>query len=239
MYWLTWADMITLLMTFFVVLASMGKIAEDDKFKAVVESMQETFGYFTPGSKIDMSSPGMNSLSLVNKLQEAMGGKQGKNRAANKSPRPGQVGQSAQVRNIRDGLMITVGGVTAFDEGSAALLPAAKEDLLQVTSVIKGYRNKVQVRGHTSRRALPAGSPFKDHVELSYARARAVAEFLTANDIKSERLTLEACADHEPVKVTAYDEEGVARNRRVEIVVKDAVVEDYKSDAADAETVTK
>ena len=235
-YWLTWADMITLILTFFVVLASLGRIEQTDKYTAMAESFRETFGYFTPGSHVDLGANGMNSMSLVQKVQQEMA-KRAKTtgKAASKRPkRESQLGNTSYVRNIRDGLMITVGGVAAFDEGSAVLLPGAKEDLQQVAKIIQGYRNKVVIRGHTSVRPLPQNSPFKDHLELSYVRARAAMQFLIENQISADRLTVEACGPNEPVKTFAYDEEGVAQNRRVEVIVKDSVVEDYKGDSETA-----
>jgi chemotaxis protein MotB len=229
-YWLTWADMITLLLTFFVVLASLGKIEQTEKYNAVVNSMKETFGNFTPGSRLDIGDPGLSSASMMKKLQEEMT-KQAKANANNKkNTKESQLGKSATVRNIRDGLLITVGGLSLFEESKADLMPDAQNDLTNVARIIKGYRNKVLIRGHTSRTSLPDGSKFKTNMELAYARANAVLEFLVKEGVARERLNIEACAGNEPVKTNVYDDEGLASNRRVEIVVKDQMVEDYEGE---------
>ena len=92
------------------------------------------------------------------------------------------------------------------------------------------------MRGHTSRAPLPEGSPFAGRMALSFDRADAVVRCLVANEVSEDRVNVEACAGHEPVKVFAYDDEGQADNRRVEIVVKDAMVEDYEGNAPNEKT---
>ncbi len=233
LYWLTWADMITLLMTFFVVLASVGRVQYDEKYNAIVNSLHETFGAYTPKSQNESDAGGTAGVSLIKKIQQQVS-KNGKENTTKNGHRDGQMGKSTTVKNIRDGLMITVGGLTLFEEGKADLLPQAEADLLNVVTVVKGYRNKILVRGHTDRLPPPKDSKFKSPMDLSYARAAAVLEFMVKQGISRDRLTIEACGGNEPVKTftTEYDEDATAQNRRVEIVVKDQMVEDFEGSPA-------
>ena len=68
------------------------------------------------------------------------------------------------------------GAVAQFAEHSAELTEAAKEAIRRLVPEIRGKRNKIELRGHTTRRPLPAGSPYTDAWQLSYARCVAVEE---------------------------------------------------------------
>jgi len=231
-YMLTYGDMMSLLLCFFVIIVSLSKIKEDEQFRMAMESLRKAFGYSSSRSPAPGDFADTEPASLVERIQEEISRRSKKGSAKGKTKsEKSQIGKATTVRNIRDGLMITVGGLSLFGEGEATLLPEAREELAGVAKLIKGYRNKVQVRGHTSRAPLPQGSPFKNHMALSYARASAVVQCLVDNEVSEDRLNIEACGGHEPVKVFAYDDEGQANNRRVEIVVKDAMVEDYEGDA--------
>jgi chemotaxis protein MotB len=230
LYWLTWADMITLLMTFFVVMASLGKIENNEKYNAMVESLRETFGAYAVHSTDPYNKDGgkANAADLLKRLKDEVS-KQGGNK---KNAKDSQLGKSATVRNIRDGLMITVGGLSLFEDGKAELLPEAESDLANVSRIVKGYRNKILIRGHTSRNPLPKDSKFgNDHMSLAYARALAVLEYLAGQGVARDRMNIEACAGNEPVKTFVYDEDAAASNRRVEIVVKDQMVEEFEGEA--------
>jgi len=41
----TYGDMMTLLLCFFVIIVALSEIKEDERYRAVVESLQEAFGY--------------------------------------------------------------------------------------------------------------------------------------------------------------------------------------------------
>jgi len=53
-------------------------------------------------------------------------------------------------------------------------------------------------------------------------------EYLESQEIRSVRITVEACGDNEPIISQAYDETDRARNRRVSIIVTENLVEEYQ-----------
>jgi len=234
-YMMTYGDMMSLLLCFFVIIVSLSQIKEEDRFRAVLDSLKKAFGYNTGRNPIPDSPARMNaSISLVESIKKEIKRMQNRKPSSEKQLRKkSQIGQDTAVRNIRDGLMMTIGGLSLFEEGRADLLPEARKDLMCVAEIVVGYRNKILIRGHASRAPLPEESPFKDHMELSYARALAVMEFLgttPTETIKRERMNVEACGHNEPLKVRVFSEEGLASSRRVEIIVKDTMVEDYEGD---------
>jgi chemotaxis protein MotB len=62
-----------------------------------------------------------------------------------------------------------------------------------------GKPQKIEIRGHSSRRPLPAGSPYGDHWQLSYARCLAVLAALEAEGLPRERMRLSQAAGNEPL----------------------------------------
>ena len=74
-------------------------------------------------------------------------------------------------------------------------------DILQkeIAPLLVGKPQKIEIRGHSSRRPLPSGSVFTDHWQLSYQRCLAVMAELEKLQIAPERLRLSQAAGFEPL----------------------------------------
>jgi len=224
----TYGDMMTLLFCFFVILVSMSELKEDEKFMKVRESIHRTFGYKggigrTPGEASPNNTYDTKKTQLIMRKFQLMIGK---------STDEGIEGANPSVKKIREGHEFTLGGQVSFEQGRAVLLETAQKQLAEFTKIIEGMNTKVRVRGHASRNPLPADSPFGNLDELSYARARAVKDFLVQQGIREERITCEACGDNEPLLAQAYDSASRAVNRRVSIIVTDNLVQQYQGEIA-------
>jgi chemotaxis protein MotB len=231
-YMMTFGDMMSLLLCFFVMLVSLSKIKEDDVFRAALESIRQAFGYTTSPSQIPGEYSNTNAMTLIERIQDEITIKNRKDgQRGEAEDQKSQIGRSSTVRTIRDGLKITVGGMALFENGTAVLLDEGKEELESLAERITGYKNRILIRGHTSRTPLPQGSPFENKMALAYARAMAVREFMIANDVEGIRLNVEACGDHEP-KVTHAPKGfgGQQPNQRVEIIVKETMVTDAQGE---------
>lgn len=229
-YMLTYGDMMSLLLCFFVMLVSLSEIKEDDRWMAVLESLKKAFGYNPSSNSMPGEHAPFNAKSIVESVKEHIVRQNKQNNGSDpKKRKQNQIGKSSTVRMIRDGMMFTIGGTSPFEKGRAELKPETADELLSIIEPIRGYRNKIAIRGHTSRKKLE-DSPYDNHMDLSYARAWAVAEFMVTKGIERDRITIEACAGNEPVRLHAYDDESSAENERVEIIVKDTMVEDFEGD---------
>src|SRR5262245_37270782 len=62
----------------------------------------------------------------------------------------------------------SIGTVIHFAEDSAELDEEAQRRLKEISPLLVGKPQKIELRGHTSRRPLPEGSPFKDHWDIAY-----------------------------------------------------------------------
>ena len=107
-----------------------------------------------------------------------------------------------------------------FASGSATLSPAGENALAAVRDQLGGFPDSsFYIEGHTDNEPIKR-SRFSTNRDLSYARARAVHDFLvTQGDIQDDRFVVLAHGPHRPID-TNDTPEGRGNNRRVEIVVR-------------------
>ncbi|MDQ6969475.1 MAG: OmpA family protein [Mariprofundus sp.] len=105
-----------------------------------------------------------------------------------------------------------------FNTAGTHLSPKAMLMLKNIAKVLKNYRGKIEVAGHTDDAPLRRGR-FKSNWELSSARAATVVEALINLGISQNRLHATGFADTMPVASNATAE-GRAKNRRVEFIVE-------------------
>jgi chemotaxis protein MotB len=220
----TYGDMVTLLLTFFVMLVSIANFeVSDDKFTAAVQSIQEALGMRgQTGAHLD---PSVDFHSLLQKLESII--PPDKPRKQGDSEEEGIYGEEFRVRNIRDGREITLGGPLLFEPFSDNLTPDGQKTLEQMDVYLRGHRNKIEVRGHAADQPRPADWTYQDAWQLSYARAVRVAEALVGQGVDEKTIRIVAAGDSEPVTAQAYDPEELGNNRRVEIIVRESLVDDY------------
>ncbi len=223
----TFGDMMSLLLTFFIMLVSMSEIKQEEQFQAMVESIRQQFGYDTamlslaPGSARPRSSslPEVASMGRARRMDTMSGG--------DKVRAP--TGDFTRVQTIRPGVDITLGGVVFFKETSAELSESSKVDLQIIAQQLVGKPQIIELRGHTSRAPItPSATGFRDNYDLAYQRAYAVKEFLVhEQSIDESRIRITVASDKEPV-YTGTDLEELQLNSRVEIGLLDERVEDLE-----------
>lgn len=221
----TYSDMVTLLLCFFVVIVSFSEIKSEEKFFQMVESLRIAFGGYE-GVVGDMPDDIASANTLIERLKALALPSMSPNRSDTDDP--GLEGRKWRVTDVRDGTKIVVGGQITFERFSAELKPEALELIAQTAGILDGQNLKITVTGHATREPLPADAVFQDAVDLSFARARAVRDALIENGIRAERIVCMAAGDSEPLVSQAYTEERLALNRRVEIVVTEDTVQDYQ-----------
>lgn len=226
----TYGDMMSLLLCFFILLAAFSEIKDDD-FEPVLQAIKDYLGV-TGGAG---TAPTEDSplQSVVARLEQVALHKE-KIRTHSNADDPGVDGREVTVKRIREGLQFTVGGLISFEPGSAEIKPQAKEALVRVANVIRGHNNKVDIRGHTAGADARASGKFDSSWALSFARAQAVMDELTnaTNRIDQRRLRLVGCGDTEPLVSRVYDPAQLAINRRVEVIVTEALMQEFDATAA-------
>ena len=272
----TFADLMSLLMCFFVLLLSFSEM-DVLKYKQMAGSMRNAFGVqreidvrdvprgtsviaqeFSPGrpeptpinevrqetvddsrSSLDIGSP-TEPLSktldqasetrvaadeelakqlIIEKIQALIDSTEDDARslaqALKKEISSGKVDVETRGRRI----IIRVREQGSFPSGSAELRPQFKPVMASVRNVIKGIDGKISVEGHTDSVPITT-SAFRSNWDLSAARALSVAhELLVDNVLDHNRFMVTGFADTKPL-VANNSEENRARNRRVEITIR-------------------
>jgi chemotaxis protein MotB len=227
----TYGDMMSLLLCFFILLAAFSELKQDHEYQRVITAVREAFGFSGGVGVMPTDDPPLRSmLELMEELERETQTRQ-ENQLSQSQVR-GIRGKEARVSKVEDGLMFTIGGHLTFEPGSAELKPDAKRELLRVAKMLTGRRNKISIRGHCASKLLPPNSPFDDLLDLSYYRAKAVADFLADEGGLDPRvLVIEARGDTEPVEGKTHSVAAQTANRRVEVVMTETILETPGGDA--------
>jgi outer membrane protein OmpA-like peptidoglycan-associated protein len=124
--------------------------------------------------------------------------------------------QYARVQDMARGTVITLSGGVLFKTGKADLQPDAQEQLSRVAAYLKNSPRPVVIEGYTDSH----GSSKKNQA-LSEQRAQAVSDFLTAQGVPADRVSVVGKGPASPIASNATAA-GRAQNRRVEVVLQQA-----------------
>ena len=217
----TYGDMMSLLLTFFIMLVSLSEIKQDDgQVRAMLDAIRQAFG----PTESQGGAPGtsLQTTSILNKTASKGGRSEGGVQRASRNA-PGTSGPFKPVARLGHGTVVTMGGPAKFQRFSVALSPDLKKDLDIIADVVAPKPNRLMVRGHASLEPLPDHSPFRDKSELSFVRARAVAEYLISKGIDRRRLIVSAAGDTEP-RVRTGRKTDRSLNRRVDVFLIDSYI---------------
>ncbi len=221
----TYGDMMTLLLTFFVLLLSFST-TETAKFKAAMVSLQGILGV---GDKVDNSilqqpnSPsvtqGGQPTDLEDEKQEDMSETFEKMEALIEVIDSLQLNDQVKLIPDKEGVIIRINSETIFKSGSAVLDTEFYPLLDQIAYLTRLFNDDIVVEGHTDD--LPISTKnFPSNWELSGARAGSIIRYLIETSGESpERFQLKGFAETEPIETNGTPE-GRAINRRVEILIK-------------------
>jgi chemotaxis protein MotB len=127
--------------------------------------------------------------------------------------------------SLRDGRMVLqLPNDVLFDTGRVVIKPHGQEALRQVADVLKTLEGRrLLVTGHTDN--VPIATPrFPSNWELSSGRGLEVVRFLIAQGVPPRSLAAAGYGEFDPV-ASNDDDEGRARNRRIEIALQPNVNE--------------
>jgi chemotaxis protein MotB len=219
--WLvSYADFITLLFAFFVVLFATSESNKSKKAElaASIESAFSEMGIFEVHAKprvamerhgTDVGSYIARSAAPPSKLAEV---RQRLEEAARPEIDRGVIGFHDSPR----GLVISLQEAGFFDSGAADVRPPALPVLNRIAAALP--ETTLRVEGHTDDVPIHTVQ-FSSNWELSSARASSVARLLLLHaNVHAERMSVAGYAEFHPA-VSNATAEGRARNRRVDIVL--------------------
>lgn len=234
--WLvSYADFITLLFAFFVVMYSISSV-EIGKYKQLTNSIGTAFsGNGSSGVNQTSSEKGLGArgvtetktssiikpLPLSHLYTEKMRrerdsmaktGAEVSNKLA-----PMIAEGKIQVIQTSRGIRIDIQDNLLFSAGSADLSTAANAIISEIVPLIKDNQRKIQVEGHTDNTPIH-NTTFFSNWELSAVRASSVVRLLSALGISEQRLSATGLGASQPISENET-ESGRAKNRRVSIII--------------------
>lgn len=227
--WLvSYADFITLLFAFFVVMYAISSVNEG-KYKVLGKSLGSAFG--TGAAKqgesgtIRLTEEEIYFKSIVDRRDSRLAEQQRKqnermqtlvntlNKVMMSFVKNGQVNVSRTNR----GVVLDINASALFAPGGAALSATAQSTLTDVAKVMADGEQPIEVEGHTDNLPIST-SIYPSNWELSSARASSVVRLFIDQGVAAKRLTAVGSADNHPV-LSNDTPEGRTRNRRVTITV--------------------
>ena len=217
---LTYSDLITLLMVFFVVLYSSSNINQK-KYEKLASSMNTAF---TGGTGIsDSGAGGANEGSsdegelkpLVQSEEEKLQGIEGQvDEMIKQMGLEGSVSTSIEER----GLVISFNDSIFFESAKADIMEDMKLKLVSLSTVLNKIDNYIRIEGHTDNVPI-RNEYFSSNWQLSSTRASNVVEYLINNGgISPDRLSAVGYGEYRPVADNSTDQ-GRSKNRRVDILI--------------------
>lgn len=235
--WLmTYGDMVTLLLTFFILLYTFSTI-DIQRFQEVMAAIQHSFmgrtGILRDSTDpvaaegqehlveqpeadevtiaVQLGDQEMELLQLLAELEKVY-------EQARDFLRAAGLADEIQLRMEKRGIVIVLPEHITFDTGRAEL----KEEVLPVLDIIAGFvakiPNQIIVEGHTD--SVPINTfLFPSNWELSVTRAVSVARYLAEErGLEPRRFVATGYGEYHPI-ADNDTAEGRARNRRVNIVI--------------------
>lgn len=208
----TFSDMVTLLLTFFVLLLSMANM-DKVKFKDAASSIRGAFGVMNGASPTPISQPSVVEFApieddymarLYQRVQAVM--------TRLKLDREIELvkDRGAVILRVKDSILFAAGGST--------LRPEAHPVLAKIAEMVRPLPMSLRIEGHSDD--TPTGNGDFSNWDLSVARSIAVLKFLgKENLLPLDRMSSVGYGDQKPL-VPNISAENRAMNRRVEFVLE-------------------
>ena len=205
---ITFTDLLTLLLVFFVLQFSMASFEKVDlRAKLQVESDAKA-----PRRAVASAAQARNSR-LTAVLENQLGSSPIQSAVKGEIKFEGGI----SVESRKQVSVIALGSEN-FSSGSRELSPRAAAAVAAISQAIAGSLVHVRVEGHTDDLLINTVQ-FPSNWELSTARAITVAQELIKNGFPASRISAIGYADARPLADNS-NEEGRAKNRRVEILIE-------------------
>lgn len=235
--WLvSYADFITLLFSFFVVMYAISTLNEG-KYKILSDSLVQAFRHdrvvtaqttgLAPINRTTQSPmrPAPRPREIVRRQQEqkllAI--------AAKITDALRALMQSGQVKltQLPQGLAVEINASVLFAPAQATIQPEVIDSLVDVAHTLAGVDNVVHIEGHTDNLPIQT-SIYPSNWELSGARASSVVRLFADNGVAPSRLRAVGFAENRPIDTNATAE-GRQHNRRVTLLILGDLPDDAES----------
>ena len=242
----TFADLMTLLMCFFVLLVAFSEM-DIQRYRMIAGSMKEAFGvqrevraFEAPKGTSHIAeefSPGNPEFTPIHTVRQMTDDTQDSELECYRKQSPEEMREDIQesvamleeiladelnvglveVEGRDDRVVIRISEKGLFRTGKASLKSSFSETLDRIGEVLNGVPGVIAVGGHTDERPIST-KRYRSNWDLSSARAVSVVHRLSENGLDTDRMVAQGYAHSRPL-VPNISDENRAMNRRVEISI--------------------
>ncbi len=234
--WLvSYADFITLLFAFFVVMYSVSEI-DKRKMVEVSESVQFAFGLRghdrarklqpheiggdSPLSDVGSGKTSKGSLLPDGERRELEGLQARILMELAPLNQEGGLPEGVTIELTDRGLLIRLSEVNFFDAGGATLRPEALPILDGIGQHVATTKRSIRVQGHSDNQQVSRASAYATNWELAAMRAVSVVRYFhEANELPPDHLTVSTFGQYQPV-ANNRSPAGRAKNRRIDVLIE-------------------
>ena len=224
----TFADMMTLLLVFFILLYTLANF-DDQAYRKMVESVQLIDGEGNQVSVIDFATNRGRNPEPIKRVDNLLGMNPASQPLENLNPElvkdlQGLIDSSGIAENLElefdgDQINLQIDGRLLFQSGEAVLSEAARPVFADLGKMFRRYADyRIAIRGHTDDLEINT-LQYPSNWELSAIRATTVLRFFLSQGIDPERMTATGYANSLPL-VENISAQNRAKNRRVEFVLE-------------------
>ena len=221
----TFSDMMTLLLTFFILLYSMSSI-DAQKFKEITQSLQSVLSGEASSSIIEMEGPN-EELPLDNPTYEEEEDELDPQISESTMEMYSQVKDYVETEGLqaevtvslnKSGVFVNIREAILFESGEAVIKDSGRSLLSDLEGLFLSFENEIVVEGHTDN--VPHNSnEYDTNWELSAGRALAVVRYLSEEkSIPGGRLSAIGYGEYRPI-VSNDTEANRALSRRVNLLI--------------------
>ena len=227
-WFVSWADLLTLLFAFFVVMfaSSVGDKKKSAKMAVAMQTAFQQKGVFEAHAATPPLAPGAGTSTGDPKPLEmpietpGAGVGRGDGDAVRKtleaSIAPALQQHLLTIRDAEDGITLSLDSAGFFDSGSAQVRASVVPILAKLATSLP--QSALRVEGHTDNQPIHTAQ-FRSNWELSTARAASIAEVLMrCSLISPANIAIAGYGEFRPVAGNGT-EAGRAANRRVDVVL--------------------
>ncbi len=218
MWMATYSDLVTLLLTFFILLLTMASM-DPIKFIQAKTSIQDAFGWRTTAAPVPFSIPVIPSQPKADftPIPRETAIPHFK-RIQNDLELAKLEAQVDALQKDNDSIVLRVNDSILFEPGSARLNPASYPVLRKIGDIIRPLPLTMRIEGHSDNTPIAADS--LSNWDLSVARAVAVMSFYHRGNLFAlDRMSATGYGDTRPVAPNT-SEDNRLKNRRVDFILR-------------------
>ncbi|MHC4876246.1 MAG: OmpA/MotB family protein [Planctomycetota bacterium] len=193
----TYGDMMSLLLTFFIMLVSLSEIVDEKKYRAVVDMLDQ---YLTGYPTAPVTPPGQHhpANSQFDRDRSRMGSKAIQDPGDGGVKTRAAIGEDLRIKVTNEGTPQQVGNALVLTADGAGLTAESESELHRIARRLSGKPNKIEIRAHCSPQLTADGAEDVDPVALTYRRGRDIMKLLVQWGLEEPRIRVTAAADTMP-----------------------------------------